>query len=99
MELTQGDYEERKARTLADSGTDDDVRLVKLYEREGFKWRGSSTEKSSSSTESSERLTETVNQSNAPMTAPPSSKPRTGSSTAHRTGGRGRTSASSGGHE
>jgi hypothetical protein len=36
-----------------------------------------------------------VSQSNAPMTAPHSSKPRTGSSTAHRTGGRGRTSASS----
>lgn len=95
MELTQGDYEERKARTLAGQGTDDDTRLVKLYEREGFECRGSSTEKSSSSTESNEPSIETVNQSSAPTTAPLFGKPPTASSTVRRTGGRGRTSASS----
>lgn len=36
MELTQKDYNERKARLDAGTGDDEDARLVKLYEREGF---------------------------------------------------------------
>ncbi len=36
MELTQQDYEERKSRIDAGTASDDDRRLVKHYERQGF---------------------------------------------------------------
>lgn len=36
MELTQQDYEERKGRAEAGTATDDDLRLVKHYERQGY---------------------------------------------------------------
>jgi hypothetical protein len=36
MEMTQQDYDERKTKTVAEEGSDEDLRLVKLYEREGF---------------------------------------------------------------
>lgn len=36
MELTQSDYDERKARVAAGNGTDEDLRLVKHYEDQGF---------------------------------------------------------------
>jgi hypothetical protein len=36
MELTQRDYDERKARVEQGIGDDDDRRLVKQYESEGF---------------------------------------------------------------
>jgi len=36
MEMTQQDYQERAARIDDGTATDDDRRLVELYEREGF---------------------------------------------------------------
>lgn len=36
MELTQQDYDARVQRAHAGIATDDDLRLIKLYEREGF---------------------------------------------------------------
>jgi hypothetical protein len=36
MEMTQQDYTERAARIDDGTATDDDRRLVELYEREGF---------------------------------------------------------------
>lgn len=36
MEMTQQDYDDRKTRVAAGNGTDEDLRLVKLYESEGF---------------------------------------------------------------
>lgn len=36
MELTQQDYEQRYARIRDGEGTDEDRRLVKHYERQGF---------------------------------------------------------------
>lgn len=36
MELTQADYDERKNRVNAGSGDDEDARLVKHYEDNGF---------------------------------------------------------------
>jgi hypothetical protein len=36
MQLTQRDYETRKARVESGQGDDNDRRLVKHYEREGF---------------------------------------------------------------
>ena len=35
--LTRRDYDERKARVVAGAGSDDDRRLVRLYEREGHR--------------------------------------------------------------
>ena len=37
MEMTQQDFEARKQRVDAGVGTDEDARLVKLYEREGYR--------------------------------------------------------------
>lgn len=36
MQLTQKDYDERKQRVDAGDGDDEDARLVKHYEAEGF---------------------------------------------------------------
>lgn len=36
VEMTQQDYDERKTRVAAGNGTDEDLRLVKLYESQGF---------------------------------------------------------------
>lgn len=36
MEMTQQDYEARKQRVEAGVGTDEDARLVKQYERDGY---------------------------------------------------------------
>ncbi len=36
MKMTQADYEARAARVQDDTADDDDRRLVKLYEREGY---------------------------------------------------------------
>lgn len=36
MEMTQQDYDDRKARVDAGTGDDEDARLVKEYERQGF---------------------------------------------------------------
>lgn len=40
MELTQSDYDERKARVADGTADDEDRRLVKHYEREGFEPSG-----------------------------------------------------------
>lgn len=40
MELTQKDYDERKARVDAGAGDDEDARLVKHYEANGFTTEG-----------------------------------------------------------
>lgn len=36
MKLEQQDYEDRKTRVASGAASDDDCRLVKLYEREGY---------------------------------------------------------------
>lgn len=36
MKMTQQDYDDRKARADKGEGSDEDTRLVKLYEREGY---------------------------------------------------------------
>lgn len=41
MKLTQKDYDARKARVVAGSGDDEDARLVKHYEANGFTTEGS----------------------------------------------------------
>lgn len=99
MKLTQADYEERKARMDAGAADDEDARLVKLYEREGFSWDGSNTGKSSDSTKSNESSNETDSPSNVRMMAPRSRRRRTAGSTAKQTGGSGQTSESSGATE
>lgn len=96
MELTQQDYEERKGRQLADEASDDDRRLIKLYEREGFVWPGSSTANPSDSTPNAEPSNEEQSPSTAPTTERLSSKAGGKSSGARSTAGRGRTSESSG---
>lgn len=45
MELTQKDYEERVNRVAAGNGDDEDLRLVKHYEDEGFSTREDSAGK------------------------------------------------------
>lgn len=41
MKLTQKDYDTRKARVVAGTGDDEDARLVKHYEANGFTTEGS----------------------------------------------------------
>lgn len=45
MELTQSDYDERVARQAAGNGTDEDLRLIKHYEDQGFSTREDSAGK------------------------------------------------------
>lgn len=40
MQMTQKDYDERKARVNDGVATDEDLRLVKQYEAEGFREQG-----------------------------------------------------------
>lgn len=40
MQMTQKDYDERKARVNEGVATDEDLRLVKQYEAEGFREQG-----------------------------------------------------------
>jgi len=96
MELTQADYEERKVRIEDGTGDDEDARLVKHYERQGFAWDGKRTETSSDTTPSKRRRSAKPSPSNAPTTSLPSSKPQTDDSTVSSTDGVGRTSESSG---
>jgi len=95
MELTQADYEERKARIKEGTGDDDDARLVKLYEKEGFTWDGKATETSSDTTPNRRKRSAKQSPSTAPTTSPRSSKPRTDDSTVPSTDGPGQTSGSS----
>lgn len=48
MELTQHDYDERVARVAAGTGTDDDLRLIKHYEANGFSAKSGPAEKDGS---------------------------------------------------
>ncbi len=45
MDLTQKDYDERVNRRAAGQATDEDLRLIKHYEDEGFSTREDSTGK------------------------------------------------------
>ncbi len=45
MELTQKDYEERVNRVAAGQGDDEDLRLIKHYESQGFSTRQDSVGK------------------------------------------------------
>ncbi len=88
--LSQQDYEERKSRQSDGTASDEDLRLVKHYEREGYECRGSNSE-TSSAPES--KTTETVNDghpSSARTTGSPSKRARTDSSTVRPTGGPGK---------
>lgn len=89
MELTQADYEARKGRVDAGEGDDEDRRLVKHYEREGYTWPGSSSETSSDSRQQTTGNTEPGRQSPAPTTENPSNPDAEGSSAAGQTGGPG----------
>ena len=51
--MTQGDYEQRKARQDAGEPTDEDLRLIKQYEREGYSCRGSNSAESPETTSTS----------------------------------------------
>jgi hypothetical protein len=99
MELTQSDYEDRKSRVDAGTGDDEDARLVKHYERQGFTWDGNRTETSSDTTPNKRKRSVRQSLSTAPTTSRPSSKDRTESSTVPSTGGSGPTSESSGASE
>jgi hypothetical protein len=59
MKLTQEDYDERKDRALAGQATDEDNRLVKLYEAEGYEYSGPVEEPESVDQEASEDEDET----------------------------------------
>lgn len=96
MELTQEGYEWCKRRVLSGKGDDEDARLVKLYEKEGFTWDGNRTETSSDSTPSKRKRSVRQSPSTAPTTSHPSSKDRTDDSTVPSTGGHGPTNESSG---
>lgn len=74
MKLTQEDYEARKQR-LADGTSqnpDEDNRLVEHYEREGFEWRGNSSDQPDGSTPSNSNESAPGGQSTAPSTSTPS---------------------------
>ncbi|MET0916714.1 MAG: hypothetical protein ABWY81_11010 [Jiangellaceae bacterium] len=45
MELTQKDYDDRMARQAAGQATDEDLRLIKHYEEQGFSTREDSVGK------------------------------------------------------
>lgn len=47
MKLTQKDYDTRKARVVAGAGDDEDARLVKHYERQGFTTEGAAPQPAS----------------------------------------------------
>jgi hypothetical protein len=50
MQMTQSDYEDRKNREAAGNATDEDHRLIALYEQEGYECRGSNSEHSPGAT-------------------------------------------------
>lgn len=91
MELNQADYEERKRRVDAGEGDDDDQRLVKLYEREGYTCRpgGSPSGGSSTSTPSSGDESGKSRRSTARTTEKPSKTSETGDGGVPPTGGAG----------
>jgi len=99
MELTQEDYEERKSRVETGMGDDDDARLVKLYEREGFTWDGRAMETSSGSTPSKPKRNTSASRSSARTTPRRSNKSVADATTVLSTDGPGQTSASSGDSE
>lgn len=96
MQLTQQDYDARKQRVEDGTGDDEDARLVKHYESEGFEWRGKSSKTSSEATPSSGAQTPSDRQSTAPTTGNPSNLSETGGdSTARPTDGAGQKAGSS----
>lgn len=94
MKLTQKDYEERLKRLAEESGTseqrDEDRRLVKLYEREGYSCPGSSTETSSGEQPKTSETNETPARRTARTTERTSKNEQTESSTARSTAGSGK---------
>lgn len=76
MDMTQADYIERRKRTTAGTGTDEDRRLIKLYEKEGFSWDGRSSEPSTPGTPESTSTSRPAPRSNARSTSTRSNKGR-----------------------
>jgi hypothetical protein len=95
MQLTQQDYDARKARVEDGTGDDEDARLVKHYEAEGYEWRGNSSQTSADSTPNSVDSTPNNLPSTAPTTDSHSKQSEAGDSTASRTDGAGRKAGSS----
>lgn len=98
VKLTQKDYEDRKARVEDGSADDDDRRLVKHYEREGFEVKskggddvsaGNSSPTSSNKDARTTGNSESDPQSPAQTTEKPSKPVPAESSTVRRTGGSG----------
>ena len=95
VQLTQQDYDERKQRVEDGTGDDEDRRLVKHYESEGFEWRGNSSQPSDETTQRKPDASEMNHPSTAPTTGNPSKTSEAGDSTAGSTAGAGRTGKSS----
>ena len=90
--MTQGDYEQRKARQDAGEPTDEDLRLIKQYEQEGYSCRGNNSAESPETTSTNSEPVSNGDSSTAPSTESPSRKgASTGSATvpsAERSSGR-----------
>jgi len=76
MDMTQADYIERRKRATAGDASDEDRRLIKLYEKEGFSWDGPSSEPSTPGTPESTSTSKPAPRSNARSTSTRSNKGR-----------------------
>jgi hypothetical protein len=74
MQMTQSDYEDRKNREAAGNATDEDHRLIALYEQEGYECRGSNSEHSPGATPMTSELGGNEDSSTAPTTENPSKR-------------------------
>lgn len=72
--MTQKDYDDRKNRYAAGNATDEDLRLIKQYEREGYEWGGSKSAGSPATTTTSNEPAPSAGRSTVPTTDTPSKK-------------------------
>lgn len=91
MNASQQHYESLKSK---DAKTDDDRRLIKLYESEGYSCHGSNSSQSLVKPSNTDETTKSDNPQHALTTENPSAPGRTGNSTARLTVGSGKASRS-----
>jgi hypothetical protein len=87
MDMSQQDYDARKQRIEGGTATDEDRRLVKQYEKEGYTWGGTRTAGSSEETPKTPSGDAAGPSSTAPTTANPSNKDATRASGTARSAG------------